>query len=119
MAEIAQVVKGLSAVLKEMSAAAQLDINMSQPYDLIMMRTTIRLDENLLADAKQFANERGQSLTGLIEDALRRIMAQREQTADEPFELVTFAGEPLFDDWSQVKQMLEDEDVERYGAARH
>lgn len=84
-----------------------------------MMRTTIRLDENLLADAKQLATERGQSLTALIEDALRRVLAQRKQTSssDEPFELVSFAGEPLFDDWSQLKQMLEDEDVEQYGAA--
>jgi Arc/MetJ family transcription regulator len=34
------------------------------------MRTTIRLDDQLLAEAKRYASESGRTLTGLIEDAL-------------------------------------------------
>ena len=41
------------------------------------MRTTIRLDDDLLAKAKRAAIERGTTLTGLIEDALRRALVPR------------------------------------------
>lgn len=39
------------------------------------MRTTIRLDDRLLAEAKAFAARTGRTLTSVIEDALRRLMA--------------------------------------------
>jgi hypothetical protein len=41
------------------------------------MRTTIRLDDRLLAEAKRYAAESGQTLTGLIEEALRLVLARR------------------------------------------
>ncbi|MFN0156329.1 MAG: type II toxin-antitoxin system VapB family antitoxin [Gaiella sp.] len=41
------------------------------------MRTTIRLDESLLRDAKRRAAETGRTLTAVIEDALRRALAER------------------------------------------
>jgi hypothetical protein len=40
------------------------------------MRTTIRLDEDLLARAKILATRTGRSLTKVIEDALRAALAQ-------------------------------------------
>ncbi len=40
------------------------------------MRTTVRLDEHLLAAAKQHAARTGRSLTQLIEDALREVLAR-------------------------------------------
>jgi Arc/MetJ family transcription regulator len=43
------------------------------------MRTTIRLDDQLLAEAKRYASESGRTLTGLIEDALREVLARRLQ----------------------------------------
>ncbi len=43
------------------------------------MRTTIRLDDRLLADAKRHAAETGRTLTGLIEEALREVLARRHQ----------------------------------------
>jgi hypothetical protein len=43
------------------------------------MRTTIRLDDGLLADAKALAAERGTTLTAVIEDALRESLARRSQ----------------------------------------
>lgn len=40
------------------------------------MRTTIRLDDDLLARAKALAARTGRSLTKVIEDALRAALAQ-------------------------------------------
>jgi hypothetical protein len=42
------------------------------------MRTTIRLDEHLLTEAKRYAAESGQTLTAVIEDALRASLARRD-----------------------------------------
>jgi len=41
------------------------------------MRTTIRLDEHLLAEAKKYAAESGQTLTSVLADALRESLARR------------------------------------------
>ena len=43
------------------------------------MRTTIRLDDDLLRDAKKLAAETGRTLTAVIEDALREQLARRER----------------------------------------
>ena len=42
------------------------------------MRTTIRLDDELLRDAKRHAVETGRTLTAVIEEALRASLARRE-----------------------------------------
>jgi hypothetical protein len=41
------------------------------------MRTTVRLDDALFREAKKAAAEAGESLTRLIEDALREMLARR------------------------------------------
>jgi hypothetical protein len=41
------------------------------------MRTTVRLDEKLLTDAKKLAVDTGRTLTQVIEDSLRIALAQR------------------------------------------
>ena len=41
------------------------------------MRTTVRLDEHLLAQAKKVAAESGKTLTSVLEDALREKLARR------------------------------------------
>ena len=46
------------------------------------MRTTVRLDEHLLRQAKREANERGETLTSLIEQGLRLVLTgSRQQVA--------------------------------------
>ena len=45
------------------------------------MRTTVRLDEHLLAEAKKFAAESGRTLTAVLEDALRDTLARRSAHA--------------------------------------
>ena len=60
------------------------------------MRTTIRIDDTLLREAKQLAARTGKSLTALIEDALRESL-QRQQAAAkrEPVHLITTGGNGL------------------------
>lgn len=48
------------------------------------MRTTIRLDEALLADAKAMAARTGRTLTAVIEDALRQALAHPSLPAGTP-----------------------------------
>lgn len=58
------------------------------------MRTTIRLDDALLVEAKAAAAARGTTLTALVEDALRESLARRRNAHDRPLvELPTFRGE--------------------------
>jgi hypothetical protein len=45
------------------------------------MRTTIRLDDQLLRDAKREAVVSGRTLTQVIEDALREVLARRKAPA--------------------------------------
>jgi hypothetical protein len=47
------------------------------------MRTTVRLDDELLAAAKQRAATDHTTLTSLIEDSLRRTLALRPVTSSE------------------------------------
>jgi hypothetical protein len=56
------------------------------------MRTTVNVSEPLLENAKAFAAEHGMSLSGLLEDALRRRMAEREKPAAKKFVLPTVKG---------------------------
>ena len=60
------------------------------------MRTTIRLDDHLLREAKKYAAEAGRSLTGVIEDALREVLARRKAAVKrERVRLPTFRGQGL------------------------
>jgi hypothetical protein len=57
------------------------------------MRTTIRLDDQLLKKAKEMAARRGRSLTSVIEDALRESLScQSGSEQRKPVRLITFRG---------------------------
>ena len=63
-----------------------------------MTRTTVRLQEPLLADAKRLAAETGRSLTTVIEDALREALARRKASRSGSRRRVrfpTFGGKGL------------------------
>lgn len=47
------------------------------------MRTTVRLDDALIADAKALAARTGRSLTQVIEDSLRESLARRGESRQE------------------------------------
>ncbi|HVT30782.1 MAG TPA: DUF6364 family protein [Lacipirellulaceae bacterium] len=54
------------------------------------MRTTVRLDEQLLAQAKKLAVDTNRSLTQVIEDSLRMALAQkRAKKKSKPVKLHT------------------------------
>jgi predicted transcriptional regulator len=59
-----------------------------------MSRTTIRLDDHLLAEVKELAIRSNRTLTAVIEDALREVIARQDQQggAGEQAELPTYAG---------------------------
>ena len=60
------------------------------------MRTTIRIDDHLLVEIKQLAAQTGQTLTAIIEDALRQMLAQRQQIVERPpVKLTTVSGKGL------------------------
>ena len=54
------------------------------------MRTTINLDDALLAEAKQVAARTGRSLTAVVEDALRESLHRRRPTTRPAVELPVF-----------------------------
>ena len=57
------------------------------------MRTTVRLDEHLLAQAKKHAAESGRTLTAVLEEALRESLARRNvRTKSKPVRLKTVKG---------------------------
>lgn len=60
-----------------------------------MLRTTVRLDAGLLREAKMAAAARRTTLTRLIEEGLRSVLAKRSERPDTRFELPTFKGNGL------------------------
>jgi putative antitoxin of VapBC-like toxin-antitoxin system len=80
------------------------------------MRTTIRLDDELLRDAKRVAVERGTTLTAVIEDALRRALAPAEAGRREPFTMLTYRGDGLrpgvdLDDTAALLDLMDEHDA--------
>ena len=57
------------------------------------MRTTVKLDDGLLAQAKQVAARSGRTLSEVIEDALRQVLATRATSRSrKPLKLKTVDG---------------------------
>ena len=77
------------------------------------MRTTVRLDDHLLAEAKKYAIETGRTLTSVLEDALRETLARRPQRAQrKPIRLKTVKGDGVrpgaeLDDTAAVLDLME------------
>ncbi len=61
------------------------------------MRTTIRLDDQLLKTAKQYAHEHDTTLTAVIEDALRHSLSRQSKGQKEAMvHLTTVKGDGLY-----------------------
>ena len=77
------------------------------------MRTTIRLDDQLLRSAKRYAHDTGKSLTAVIEDALRQVLSRRTvKQARKPVKLTTVSGKGVrsgvdLDDSSALLGLME------------
>lgn len=60
------------------------------------MRTTVRLDDDLLNQAKRYAAEHGTTLTAMLDQALREILSRSEhRTRAEAVQLPSFEGNGL------------------------
>ncbi len=60
------------------------------------MRTTVRLDDALLRAVKRYAAERQLTLTAVLEQALREMLALRQKLENRPrVRLPTFRGRGL------------------------
>lgn len=81
------------------------------------MRTTIRLDDDLLAAAKERAARTGRTLTALFEDALRAFLARGPAPRDEEaLRLPTFDGGGLqpgvdLDDGASLLDLMDEPDA--------
>ncbi len=81
------------------------------------MRTTIRMDDDLLRQAKEHAARTGTTLTRVIEDAVRQMLARRRvNQVREPVRLPTFCGEGLqpgvdLDDTAALVELMDERDA--------
>jgi hypothetical protein len=87
------------------------------------MRTTINLDDDLLAEAKQVATRTGRSLTDVVEDALRESLHRRHRTARRAVELPVFGEDGLqpgvdLDDSAALLDLMDQDDSTAGDAAR-
>jgi Ribbon-helix-helix protein, copG family len=91
---------------------------MSPGYPEVMpSRTTFRLDEELLAEAKAQAARQHRSLNSVMEEALRRWLAVAQELATRPPVELPTSGTPgaRHPTWAEIQEILEQEDIERYG----
>ena len=78
------------------------------------MRTTIRLDDALLIEAKRYAAESNQTLTAVIDTALRLLLIQRKRPDTRPpVKLTTTGGKGLrhgvdLDDSASLLDLMDD-----------
>jgi len=87
------------------------------------MRTTFRLDDQLLREAKRVATESSRTLTAVVEDALREMLARRKQIPSRSrTRLPSFGSGGLMpgvdlDDSAGLRDIMDAEDMEKYRAA--
>ena len=80
------------------------------------MRTTIRLDDELLAQVKLLAAQSGKTMTAVIEDALREVLSRRQlQERRKPVRLTTVSGNGVLpgidlDDTASLLATMEEHD---------
>ena len=87
------------------------------------MRTTINIDDELLAQAKQVAARTGRSLTAVVEDALRESLHRRHLSVRRAVELPTFGEGGVqprvdLDDSAALLELMEHDDATPGDAAR-
>ena len=84
------------------------------------MRTTITLDERLLAQLKKRASESGTSVSRFIEQAVRLRLRTPEAAKRDRFDLVSFGAGGRFSgrNIDKTSALLADDDSERFAGPR-
>jgi len=74
------------------------------------MKTTVDIANNLLEEARKLAAQEGKTIKALVEEGLRKVLAERQR--DQGFQLrkATFKGEGLQPDaagasWERLREM--------------
>lgn len=80
------------------------------------MRTTININEHLLAELKERAASSGTTVSRLIEEAVRSALGSRDSQERKEFHLVTYGGTGRFTDLdlNKTSHLLEHDDVVRF-----
>lgn len=74
------------------------------------MKTTIEISDPLLLQARQVASQQGTTLRNLIEQGLRKIVAEKKVAAPFSLRRATFKGEGLQPEmrganWDRMREM--------------
>jgi hypothetical protein len=74
------------------------------------MKTTLSISDELLREAKEIAAREGTTLSGLVEDALRRAVADRKQEGEFRLRKASFEGRGLHPElrdagWDQIRAL--------------
>jgi len=74
------------------------------------MKTTVRISDSLVAEARELASREGTTLKALVEEGLRRIITERKRKSSFRLRKVTFNGEGLQTDlveasWEQIREL--------------
>ncbi len=83
---------------------------------LICMRTTVRLDDDLMRQVRQYAARHDMTLTDVFHQALRELLARRKRTPERQRQpLPTFSGQGLqpgvdLDDAAALLELMERSD---------
>jgi len=85
---------------------------------LLLMRTSIIVDDRILAQARRRAREQGLTLSAYVTAALQRDLTARPQRKARPFRLVTVAGGRLMPGLSWEKLEHQANDIDHASATR-
>jgi hypothetical protein len=89
------------------------------------MRTTVRLDEDLMRQVKEYAARHDRTITSVLEDSLRQLLERERRELGGPrVDIVVFNGDGLrpgidLSDRSTWGELAEAEDAEHFQAAAH
>jgi hypothetical protein len=84
-----------------------------------MHRTTFRIDEEVLAEAKALAARQHRSLNSVMEEALRRMIQSAQETQERPRVKLPTSGNPenrgkIDMSPERIKEILLDQEVEHF-----
>ena len=84
------------------------------------MRTTVAISDPLLENTKQYAEQRGTTVSAVIEDALRLLLSQASAAPIQPVKLHTVKGRPVDPNRNldRISELIARDDEEDYQATR-
>jgi hypothetical protein len=74
------------------------------------MKTTIDIANNLLEEARQLAGREGKTIKALVEEGLRKVLAERQRVGGFHLRQASFKGEGLQPDaagasWERLREL--------------